>query len=475
MKQILWALAIAIGPGMVVAATPAPSTAPSALWPAPSTLATVRPARAAQPSSSPRSAQELHAAAIALMQQGQFAKARVPLEQAYDQTPPAQRARPLILNRAIVDVAMKTNAMRAVRELSDYLRARRDADVMATDIFGAALNLGANNPKVKAGPLWQSAFKEWDRRNYELEHARPGYHRFGAKWIDEQDYLDLQAQYASQNAIAAQHEAMTRAWWNYYATWQRAKVAVDAANYALGGEMDDTNLSTADRLRGRARAGHPDAQLDDPILKAKGQLAAAQGNVLPQGPLPDGATPLSPVAGSRQPINITEPGLPKLPAPTPLETLAPLPNAPAAPTELVIKAYEEYGVAQGDYNREVSEYNRLLNSRPKPDWPTRFDPVAISELTAPPIPPPDPKAAAKEAKEKAEDGRTGWQAAFGDTTAPPLGPTSGPAPAPATVQGGNVPAATQPTGDAQPLSDQQQQAQQRLQQPLAPGTSWPAR
>src|SRR5262245_40726632 len=96
---------------------------------------------AASPPTTKPTLPELEVHAVALMRNDQWADARALFEEIGRATPPAQRSRPLVLNRAIVDVATKANAMRAVRELSDYLRANRDPDETATNILGSALNI----------------------------------------------------------------------------------------------------------------------------------------------------------------------------------------------------------------------------------------------------------------------------------------------------------------------------------------------
>jgi hypothetical protein len=314
----------------------------------------------------------LQSSAIELMRQRQFAKARAALEQAYDRTPPEKRTRPLILNRAILDVTLKDNAMRAVRELGEYLKANRDIDVPATDILGSALNLGARTPRIKQGPLWQAMFREWDRRNFELEYARPGYHRFGGRWIDEQEYLDLQAKREDlKQAIADKYDRVMRAWWNLGAAQMRLDQAMSDQSYYQNAIMDDNNLSTRDRLRGRERAGQAGVQLDDPILRGQSLGAASTG--------------------------ITQQA------------------AVAAQRSVLRRATQEHGQAKGEYMAEFADYQRLKGKVLIPEWPMRFDPVEMTELTAPPLPPPDPKAAAEA---KAKEGRGGWQAAFGNPGAP---------------------------------------------------------
>jgi len=44
---------------------------------------------------------------------------------------------------------------------------------------------------VKRGEIWQSAWKEWARRNEELDQSRPGFRRWGADWLTDVQYAAL--------------------------------------------------------------------------------------------------------------------------------------------------------------------------------------------------------------------------------------------------------------------------------------------
>ena len=91
------------------------------------------------------SPEELHFAAFELLLDDQVQKAAVPLEQAYRARPMQQQPRALVLNHALVDIKQKVNAMRAAKDMRDYLRAgpqdRPDED--AIDLLGAALVVAA--------------------------------------------------------------------------------------------------------------------------------------------------------------------------------------------------------------------------------------------------------------------------------------------------------------------------------------------
>src|SRR5437016_1612499 len=96
----------------------------------------VSPAPATRPS-----IEQLHAQAYDLMRAGQTQKAGVLLEQAYRARPLAEHDRALVLNHALLDIQQKVNAMRAAKDLREYLRLHPEPDDQATNLLGAALQL----------------------------------------------------------------------------------------------------------------------------------------------------------------------------------------------------------------------------------------------------------------------------------------------------------------------------------------------
>ncbi len=135
---------------------------------------------------------QLHLQAIDLMRAGQYPKAMPLLEQAYRATPPAQLARPLVLNRAMLDVMQKVNAMRAAKDLRDYLRLHPEPDDQAANILGAALQTAcAKNTRVQQNDVFQSAAKQLDLAVASLEQARPDTKKWGSKWYGKADFSHL--------------------------------------------------------------------------------------------------------------------------------------------------------------------------------------------------------------------------------------------------------------------------------------------
>src|SRR5687768_4830518 len=105
MMKLPFALLASVTVATALAAAPAPAPAP-----APASPPATRP-----------SPGQLHAIAFPLLRDKQYQKASAPLEQAYSARPIADQPRPLVLNHALLDIALKTNAMRAVKDLREYL------------------------------------------------------------------------------------------------------------------------------------------------------------------------------------------------------------------------------------------------------------------------------------------------------------------------------------------------------------------
>src|SRR4051812_14823025 len=144
----------------------------------------------------PQQIDDLHREAVELMCDGKYSKAEQVFDRAYDAVPAAQRSRPLVLNRAILDLMRKSFIMRGVRDLNEYLTKHRGEDELATNVLGAALNVAAEDPRLKSSAAWQAAYREWDRRNYLLDHSRAGWRRWGTRWISDADTKARETQVA---------------------------------------------------------------------------------------------------------------------------------------------------------------------------------------------------------------------------------------------------------------------------------------
>jgi len=164
------------------AAAAGPASAPSAAAVAPTTPAT-RP-----------SPVQLHMQAYEFMLAGQFQRAQAPLEQAYKARPLAQQPRPLILNRAMLDITQKVNIMRPIKDLREYLAnlPPGQVDEDAVDLLGAALQAAAKNPRTTELPLFGAGMKQMQTSIELLEQARPRERKWGQKWYRDADFHEIQ-------------------------------------------------------------------------------------------------------------------------------------------------------------------------------------------------------------------------------------------------------------------------------------------
>ena len=155
---------------------------------------------------------ELHAQAYQFMRQEKFDKATPLLNRAYNETPPAQRSRPLVLNRALLDLVQKGNLPRAMKDLYQYFARNPAPDEEASDLLGSILEMAAQNSRWRDGPLYADAFREFARRETVLERHRPGFKRWGAKWITQGEYDEIQRKDRElQQQIYDQYQRVDRA------------------------------------------------------------------------------------------------------------------------------------------------------------------------------------------------------------------------------------------------------------------------
>ena len=201
----------AIVVAVCLAALPA-SPRPSASSPPPpsSPARTVTPTPPPTPATKP-SPDQLLAQAYAFMVDGKFDKASPLLNRAYNETPPAQRSRPLVLNRALLDLVQKANVVRGAKDLTEYFAANQKPDEEASNLLGAILELVANNSKWRDGPIYSAGLREFSRREAVLERAHPGQRRWGANWITEEELQGIKQKQKDQaEQAAAAYELVVR-------------------------------------------------------------------------------------------------------------------------------------------------------------------------------------------------------------------------------------------------------------------------
>ena len=148
------------------------------------------PAIPVTPTTQP-SPQNLHAQAYQFMRAGEFDKATPLLIRAYNFTPPAQRSRALVLNLALLELVQKHSVLHGIRELYGYMAQNPKHDEAAMNIMGSSLNLAVDNPKWRDGPIYSAAYREFSRREVAMEKLRPGYRRWGPRWITEEEWQEI--------------------------------------------------------------------------------------------------------------------------------------------------------------------------------------------------------------------------------------------------------------------------------------------
>jgi hypothetical protein len=278
---------------------------------------------------SPAALHDLHVQAVALIRAKDYARGGTLLHRVYQQTPVERRSRALIINHAILDLVQRIDVGRAVHDLAAYLTASDEPDEVAIDVLGASLNLMAERYKGKLNPAWQSAMQVWDQKDAQLEQTRPGMHHWGTQWLDEEKFAWIQA------------------------------------------GRDHAARQLIDQRKIVAKA-HSDLELTQQHIA---ELAALQ-------PAYSGVTPDAAAGGAA--INGTPQTVINLPGKPPVVVVGPDPNngtdlnnvgAPDPQTQARQMAREDLPAKRQALAAAQARLVELENSQPRPDWPTRFDPV----------------------------------------------------------------------------------------------------
>jgi hypothetical protein len=169
------------------------------------------PPPATSPSTRP-SPEQLHATAYPLLRDKQYQRAATPLDIAYKARPLAQQPRALVLNHALLDIAIKQNAMRAAKDLRDYLAVQEEGDEHAVNLLGAALDVAGRDERMAETELCESAEKQLQQSIKLVERARPGERKWGAEWKPAAEFKDLDAKRdASRKTLHDARQAMQKA------------------------------------------------------------------------------------------------------------------------------------------------------------------------------------------------------------------------------------------------------------------------
>jgi hypothetical protein len=213
--------------------------------PAPGPVRPVVPARAPATRPSP---EELHQQAYQFMLAGKFDKATPLLNRAYNETPAqgGRRGRSLVLNRANLDLVQRANPMRGIKDVYEYMARETGPDEEASNLLGSLLDVASRTPRLKDGPIYADAFREFARREPTLERHRPGFKRWGAKWITEKEYDDIKARDKElEIAITEQAAVLNRVGENIKSTTvQYDSVYKQVQAYGRHGHSSGTGIGT---------------------------------------------------------------------------------------------------------------------------------------------------------------------------------------------------------------------------------------
>ena len=277
------------------------------------------------------------------MRQEKFDKASPLLNRAYKETPPAQKTRALVHNRALLDLVQKTNPMRAMKDVYDYLATNSNPDEELSNLLGSLLDVAAQTPRLRDGPVYADAFREFARREQALERQRPGFRRWGPRWIGEAEFKQIKQRDTELEAeIAEAGKALERLNIDLQSlTKQYNKVATEAQAFAYHVHVRRHNDPVIVRDCPRCTAAYNAQQsMNDiyPELQSATAAAERQRNkyeglkqkvVKPQWPRRyEPIDPAAPPPAPPQPPPILAAPTPATPAP-PASAITP-PPAPAA-------------------------------------------------------------------------------------------------------------------------------------------------
>ena len=247
-------------------------------------VAVAAPAPATAPATRP-SAEQFHAMAYPLLRDKQYQKAATPLESAYKARPLAQQPRALVLNHALLDIALKQNAMRAIKDLREYLAAQEQGDEHAVNLLGAALEVAGREERLQETELYQSAEKQLEQSIKLLERARPGERKWGSEWKPQAEFNDLDAKRdASRKTAREARQAMQKALHEA----EQAAAKVDRIEDKGGAGK---RKAVAKRSANLDAARRESAEAEKHLADAKAALEAARKNLFG----PTWSTDLTPI------------------------------------------------------------------------------------------------------------------------------------------------------------------------------------
>jgi len=288
-----------------------------------------------------------------LMLAKKFAEARQPLDVVYNATRADVRTRALVLNHAILDLGRPVFVMRALKDLLSYLAAHSEEDELATNVLGSCLDVASAKPELQQSELWKAGIAEWQKRDSALETAH-GQHRWGTKWLTDQEFADLKAKLEESNKVMEVQDGRVKE------AYKQLDDAVIRRNGA-DAKLPPFELPQASSWH-QVFHGH---WVDGP-----GYHDHTVSGVYRQGAYFIGGGGYGP--GTEDAAVAVREDAP------PIELNA---SASAEEKEQLNKAVKK---AKYEFNDQMKRRYELLRARPTPVWPTQYPPVSPFEATTQP-------------------------------------------------------------------------------------------
>lgn len=125
----------------------------------------------------------IHLQAVIYIKAGQFDRAAPAMERI---AASGRSNRSIVINRSIVHLTRKREAIRAVLMLRDYAMAHPE-DELVVNLWGTGLDIAAKN-----GGDVNDKIDDFVKVNELLEATRPGMRHWGTKWITKKEYDTIQ-------------------------------------------------------------------------------------------------------------------------------------------------------------------------------------------------------------------------------------------------------------------------------------------
>jgi tetratricopeptide (TPR) repeat protein len=145
-----------------------------------------------------------HAIAVAYMGQGRYDKAGPVVARSIAVRPAARNE---IYNLGVYDLRTRRDVVRSLKFIHDYLAAQKTIDEPMVILFGACLDLAAEQKMLAGGTNKMDAYAAaFTTRQKALEAARPGRYLWGAEWIDAARKKEIDAETKKVNEAIARYD-----------------------------------------------------------------------------------------------------------------------------------------------------------------------------------------------------------------------------------------------------------------------------